>query len=116
MPTSPQKPAKRSYGRAPVIIDLDLNNNGTPMATFLGRFSTEEDRTRYLLIAYWLKTYGQTEEIGIDHIHTCYRHMDWSTPKYPVQPMQDLVRKKNSFSKGEEEGSTRSTTLGRMKY
>jgi hypothetical protein len=99
-PTEAEEPAaqeskqrsQRTYA-TPEVIDIDLTGGEMPLKTFCDQKAPDSDLTKYLVIAAWLKEYRQIESVGINHIHTCYRHMGWFTPKDTPQPMRDLKRR-----------------------
>jgi hypothetical protein len=47
-------------------------------------------KTTYLVVGYWFKHFGETEELTVDHFHTAFRHIGFATPKDALQPMRDL--------------------------
>lgn len=88
----PRQRAARTYA-TPEIIEIDLTGGGMPLKAFCDQKAPDSDLKKYLVIAAWLREYRQIESVGINHIHTCYRHMGWFTPKDAPQPMRDLKRK-----------------------
>lgn len=91
-------PAEPAHARGqrrfatPKIIDIDLGGP-LPLKPFCEEKAPDSDLKKYLVIAAWLKEHRQIEAVTIDHIHTCYRHMGWFTPKDAPQPMRDLKRR-----------------------
>ncbi|WP_010586685.1 hypothetical protein [Schlesneria paludicola] len=111
-PTSTNiKAARRSKARSPVILDLQLSGDD-PLADFMNQYAPEAVNKRYLLAAYWLKKYHQIAEVSMDHIHTCFRHMNWPTPKDAVQPLRVLKSKEEWFDKGDEQGHYKINHIG----
>ena len=99
-PVTSSKPSKRSAPhKPPQVVEIDLKGS-VPLEEFLAKCPSEDISVRYLMIAYWLKEYQNIEEISIDHIYTCYRHMRWSVPNDIVQPLRNLKSRKSWFSKG----------------
>ena len=71
------------------------------------------DRQRYLVVAFWLKTYKQIDEININHIYTAFKIVSWPIPASVVQPMRELAASRDGrFSKGQERGSYAINHLG----
>lgn len=64
---------KRTLPTPSVIDDLDLNNAEIPFKKYHQDKNPTNHNKRYLVIAAWLKHYRQIDEIGTDHIYTCYR-------------------------------------------
>lgn len=98
--------------KSPQILDMDLATGELPLAEFLSKHPTEETTKRYLLIAYWLKNQRELEEVSMDHIHTCFRHMGWQTPKQAAQPLRDMKSRLGWFHKGEEKGHYKINHVG----
>jgi len=48
---------------------------------------------RYLLIAYWFKTFRNLDAITPNHVFTCYKKVGWTTQARDfAQPLRDLAR------------------------
>jgi len=62
------------------------------------------DRKRYLVIAAFLTERMSIHAITMDHIHTCYRLLDWNTPTDAGGPLRAL-KSKGRFQKGEGSGT-----------
>jgi hypothetical protein len=60
----------------PSVLELDLTSGTMPFAQYFQQKSPDSHSGRYLVIAAWLKEHRQIDEIGIDHIYTCYRTMN----------------------------------------
>lgn len=88
------RPVKRSPARTPVVVDsLDLRGGDKPLAAFLTEFKVPDEVTkRYLAIALWCKSHRKLDEIGADHVYTCYRGMGWTIPNDPGQPFRDMKK------------------------
>lgn len=99
--TPAARPAgKRSDRRVPKVLgQIDQNSGEITLPAFLAK-CPPHDIHRYIWIAYWLKHHHRIEEIGVDHVHTCYRFMNWTTPKDAAAPLRDLKRKKYWLDKG----------------
>jgi hypothetical protein len=85
--------------KTPKIVSVDLKGEN-PLRPFLENLSPDSDNKRYMAIAYWFKTYRQTQEVNPDHIYTAYKAMNWTTiPKDVGSPLRAL-KKDGSFEKG----------------
>lgn len=98
--------------RSPQIVDIDLKSGDEPLEAFLSAHDPQEVKTRYLLVAYWLKKHRQLEEVTPDHIHTCFRHMGWETPRHAAQPLRDMKSKDQWFHKGQARGAYQLNHVG----
>lgn len=103
---------QRRAVKSPSILELDLTSGDVPLAKFLNNHPLESINKKYLFVAYWLKNQRQILEVTSDHIHTCYRHMGWQTPKDAAQPLRDGKSKLDWFSNGEARGSYRINHVG----
>jgi hypothetical protein len=90
--------------RSPEVLELDLTTGSMPLEQFCQSKNPDSDNMKYLVIAFWLKKYRKITAITADHIHTCYRHMGWNTPRYPIQPLRDLKSRQQWMSKSEGVG------------
>lgn len=89
----------------PHVVDIDLTSGPVPLKAFCTEKHPSSETERYLVIAMWLKEHRHIADVDMHHIYTCYRHMGWSTPDDPVQPLRDLKRKRGCFNKGQARGS-----------
>jgi hypothetical protein len=104
---------RRSPPRTPQIIDLDLTSAKVPLAEFCQKLNPESDNEKYVVIAFWLKHFSVAAEVTMDHIHTCYRHMKWSTPAEAGQPLRNLKARKYGYvNKGSKPGAFVITHIG----
>jgi hypothetical protein len=90
--------------RSPGVLELDLAAGPVPLEQFCHSKSPDSDPAKYLVIVFWLKKYLNLPSVTVDHIHTCYRHMGWNTPRIPVQPLRDLKSRRQWLNKGEGVG------------
>jgi hypothetical protein len=90
--------------RSPVVLDLELTSGDVPLQKYCESKNPDSDSKKYLIIAAWLKQHRNIAVITADHIHTCYRHMGWHTPKDAVQPLRDMKSKNGWFGKGAGRG------------
>jgi hypothetical protein len=105
------RPARRAI-RSPSILELDLLSGEVSLKDFCEQKSPDSDWNRYLVIAYWLKKYRDITAVTMDHIHTCYRHMGWHTPKNAAQPLRELKSKRDWLSKGASKGEYQINHVG----
>jgi hypothetical protein len=89
--------------KSPQVLDIDLTSGEVPLKAFLSGYSGDEVAKRYLLVAFWLKTYRSVPDVSMDHIHTGFRHMAWHTPKDAAQPLRGM-KFNGWFHKGEMRG------------
>ncbi len=91
---------RRSYKvKTPKIVQVELRSGDMPLRTFLAKAPDTIDK-RYILIAYWYKTYREINQVSQDHIYTAYKEMSWTNfPKDVGQPLRAL-KKDGWFDKG----------------
>ncbi|HEU6449491.1 MAG TPA: hypothetical protein VFV23_13745 [Verrucomicrobiae bacterium] len=107
-----QSKSSRSF-KMPKILDLDLTSGDVSLKAYCEQKSPgSTDTKKYLVIASWLKEYRQIEEVSCDHIHTCYRHMGWQTPKDASKPLRNMVYSNQWFSAGSSEGMYKINHIG----
>ena len=108
----PKSRGPRKY-RAPQVIELELGKGALPLKKFLEQKQPgDSDTRRFIVCAVWLKENLSINEVSIDHIHTCYRHMSWQTPKHPQVTLDNLKRKNQWFSRDQRRVLMPSTTWG----
>lgn len=83
-PTPAPKPQgskpKRKF-KVPVPVEgLEFISGKLPLKQYMEEQAAEEHSKRYLAIAFWLKEYRGFEEIGADHVYSCYRALGWNVP------------------------------------
>jgi hypothetical protein len=93
------KPRSKTY-RSPSIMELDLTSGEMSLKDFCDSKNPDSESRKYLVIAAWLKQCRDISTVTPDHIHTCYRHMGWHTPRDAAQPLRDLKCKNQWFDKG----------------
>lgn len=99
---------RRTLPTPKIINDVDFTGASKPLKDFCAKAKLDENTTitrRYLAIAYWYKHYGNTGQVTMDHIHTAFRHMKWSTPADAASPLRDLKQKNQWLNKGEGKGA-----------
>jgi hypothetical protein len=79
--TEQRRPARdgkpRKY-RSPQVIDLDLHSEPS-LAGYTRTRELDSDTDKFLTIAAWSKECRKINEIGADHVYTCFRSLHWST-------------------------------------
>lgn len=114
MPSSPRKPAApRKVTPRKILDDFKLSDVKPTLKDFATTKNPDSDLKKYLVIAFWAKTYMKMEELTPDHFFTAYRGLGWSTPKDPVQPIRDLINPRNGrFSSGSVPGNGKINHIG----
>ena len=86
-PVAPKPRAQRKVGPKPNIIALDLESD--PPLSSVGKLKS--NHKRYLAIARRLHDNRDTPVITVDHIYTCFRHLNWpiSIADF-AQPLREL--------------------------
>lgn len=64
-----------------------------------------------LLIAAWLQKHLNIDEIGADHINTCFRFMGWDVPADPTAPLRGM-KLQGWFNSGSLKGLYKITHIG----
>lgn len=85
------KTAKSGTARkfpVPVVLNLDLTAGNPPLKQYLDEKKPGSDIKKYLLIAAWMKENLKIDEVGIDHIYTGYRAMNWQVPDDVAAPLR----------------------------
>jgi hypothetical protein len=72
-PAAQKKKTPRKPGPKPNIIPIDIDSE--PPLSMLGKFKSHHKA--YLAIAAWLHDHRATPVISVDHVYTCYRHINW---------------------------------------
>ncbi|BCA56899.1 hypothetical protein W02_40390 [Nitrospira sp. KM1] len=76
-----------------VLSDVDLNSGDVPFEEFSKEKGPKAALGRYLVVAYWFKTYRQVDAVNSNHVYTCYKKMGWGTDiKDFAQPLRDNAR------------------------
>jgi len=109
-----KKNAVRQY-RTPQPLELDLISGDLPLKSFLDQKQPDGDVKRYLVIAHWLKQHRNIQEVTMDHMYTCYRHMGtgWQVPADAAAPLRTMKGKQYGWMKtGSTKGSYTLNHLG----
>ncbi|HEU4635272.1 MAG TPA: hypothetical protein VFS41_03785 [Edaphobacter sp.] len=100
----PKVTRQRALPKEPEIIDnLDLTSGDMPFAEYAKQVNPQTDSKRFLTVAKWFKNYKNTDAIGINHVYTCYRMMNWP---YSIKDYDGVFRalKKRQVVKRKEKG------------
>lgn len=83
---------KRTYP-SPATVDIDLESGDMPFTTFASEKRPDKQRDKYLVVAEWLRAYGNTPDITAGHVRTCYIAADWIFDvQDPAQPFRNLKK------------------------
>jgi hypothetical protein len=92
--------------RSPKVLDdLKINEAKDPLKDYIERKRPDGNNERYLAIAGWLKENFGLREITMDHVHTCYRHLGWQTPKDASAPLRAMTNQNEWFTKAKTKGA-----------
>lgn len=105
------KPRRRKYKTPAVIPDLEFASGEMPLKRYIDEQAPEENSKRYLAIAYWLKEYRDYEEIGADHIYTCYRALGLNVPDDVLSVFRGL-KKQGWVIEGSQKGLFKINHIG----
>jgi len=64
----------------------------------------DQDNSRYIAVAFFLREKLSIHAVTMDHIYTCYRLLGWNTPKDAAQPLRRL-KNQGFFEKADEAGA-----------
>ncbi len=85
-----ERAAKPRKYPSPEVIELDLKSDPS-FASFIEKKKIDSDTDRYLAVAAWFKECRQIDEIGPNHVYTCYRAVHWPCNiKDFAQPLRAL--------------------------
>jgi len=104
---------KRTYPQPKVVEGLEITSGNLPFKDFVQQKKPSGHHAKYLVIAFWLKDCRGMSNITVDHVYTCYRFMNWSTPPDMGDPFRKL--KKKSFFISREDGVFSLSNVGENK-
>jgi hypothetical protein len=61
------------------LHELNLTGNGPAFKEFAKEKSPSTRQKQYLVIAFWLKEYGDSPTVNADKMYTCFKTAGWST-------------------------------------
>lgn len=96
-----------------ILDNFKLDDVTPTLKDFAMTKNPNSDLKKYLVIAFWAKTYKHMEDLTPDHFFTAYRALGWTTPKDPVQPIRDLINPRSGrFSAGGVPGNGKINHIG----
>jgi hypothetical protein len=115
-PAAIQKKAtkKRSYTQPKVIKDVNLKDERMPFAALCDKNVVSTTIGKYLVVAAWFKEYANKDAIGIDHIYTCFREMQWPIQADLAQPFR-TGKKRAYFDKAGDDWEITHIGLNKVK-
>lgn len=115
-PTEQKKKQVRKPPRVEIIEDLNLDSGDPNLKAFFEeKGSPTENSSRYLVMMKWLKDTLKVEEVNVHHIHTCHRFLKLSTPPYPGNVFNDMMKQDRNYVTGVSRGVYRINLIGERK-
>ena len=105
----PQIKKNRSYP-TPEVLDIDLKSD-LSLESYVAKAKPADDNKKYLVVAAWFKEHRNTASIGINHIWTTFRSLNWGVQKDMGQPFRSLKRQ-GCFKAADERGQFVITHIG----
>lgn len=103
--------AKRKLRTPAPVEGLEFTGGKISLKQYMDEQDAEEHSKRYLAIAFWLKEYRRLEEIGADHVYSCYRSLGWNVPDDVLSIFRGI--KKNGWvSEGSNRGLFKINHIG----
>lgn len=109
--SKPSGGTKRKYKSPEVIADLEFTSGSMPLKQYMDEQAPEEHSKRYLAIAFWLKEYRSYQEIGADHVYSCYRALGLNVPDDVLSVFRGL-KKRGWVVEGTEKGLFKINHIG----
>jgi hypothetical protein len=98
-----------------VLNDLDITAGPMPLKQFVAEKGPRKSQDRLVVVAVWLKKYKNYEEVGRDHLYSCYQQMggsgDWKSVNDWDTYFRTLGKRKGWFEKGKNEASFKVTII-----
>ena len=91
----------------PSILDINFSDVSPTLKDFVADKGPKAVLHKYLVVAYWFKHTRGISDLTHDHFFTAFRHLQWTVPKDPQQPIRDLRHKRRTLMGG---GSTPGTS------
>lgn len=106
-------PRKAKVAPRKILEDFKLDDVKPTLKEFASSKNPTSDLKKYLVIAFWAKTYKKLDELTPDHFFTAYRALGWSTPRDPTQPIRDLINPRvGRLSSGSAPGNGKINHIG----
>jgi hypothetical protein len=84
--------AKRVYP-TPDTLDIDLEAGDKPFRKFAIEKAPASHQDKYLVVAEWLRAFGDIPEVTTGHVRTCYIGAGWDFDLLdPTQPFRKLKK------------------------
>lgn len=110
---SKSKKARSRSVHTPKVIKLDLTGGGkNSLEAFAESKKPKSDMDKYEVIAYWLKSALNLDEVGPDHMYTCFKALKWRVPSNIGQGFRNAKRSHAAFEFGSQPGVYTMTHLG----
>src|SRR5258708_25990617 len=108
-----ERPKPRRTPRTPnVLNNLDIKTGQISLAEFVEQKKPQSVHDKYAVIAAWLKENRDLPEITGDHIYTCFRLLNWSSPDDVDQVLREIKHAKKWFEKGDGKGAYKINIVG----
>jgi len=112
-PTQKRVRKAKTVVPAKVLSDIEFDDVEPSFLDFAGSKSPKSDFQKYLVIAYWFKTYKNLPDLTSNHFYTAYKMAKWAVPRDPTQPMRDLKNPRTGkFSSGKAPGTVTINQVG----
>lgn len=112
-------PKSRAPRRAPKVVvatilnDVRLDDVEPTFKDFAAAKSPTSDMSKYLVVAYWFKTYKGITNLTGNHFYTAYKMAGWKVPRDCAQPARELKNPRvGKFSAGSEAGTFMINQIG----
>lgn len=110
--TAKRRPRQRKHS-AYQVITLDLRGSGgNSLQDFVKAKNPKGNPDRYVTVAYWLKTHHSLDEIGDNHIYTCFKTLNWPLPTDIRKIFANAKRRNGFFDVGSKLGMFRLNVVG----
>lgn len=104
-----QRKSRTSGRQTPRVIG---NLSMAGLKAFMEEKSPKSHQEKYAAVAVWLKEKHTIDEVGIDHVNTCYMEMAWPRPEVMKQVFINAKNKRGFFEPCQDANLFRLTTIG----
>lgn len=77
-PGDPPTRSRRSAPRAPKVVEVEVTGDPS-FEDFAKEKNPDNERTKNLVVLYWLKQHGNVPAATVDQVFTCFRFAQWDT-------------------------------------
>lgn len=110
------KKSKSRQTYTPKVIKIDLTGGGkNSLDAFVESKKPKSDMDKYEVVAYWLKTALNLEDVGPDLMYTCFKALKWRSPKDFGQPFRNAKSQHAAFDSGAQPGNYRLNHIGEIR-